>query len=265
MLSIFVQSEDASLLTLQKPTPKKSDKPNHSMKRYPSTLGLLAAFALTLANHASAQNLPAPVSGLQILDLAGAPITEATIGYSADFNASSSASTLTFVFRHDPGFFLLSDVSVVDVTTASGNLLLNGDFQIGEPTTAGAPVPDWSYFIQTGNVLPQFLGFENGVGFFDGSTQAYDGIDQTFSTNNGDLYNVTFNLASDTAGGVYQQTSTNGDTTGTNGNGIDTVVYAGNGLPPTTVPDGGSTCLLLLGGVAALSLVGMRRQVRAGA
>jgi hypothetical protein len=224
-------------------------------------VGLIAALAIITANHASAQNLAAPVSGLEILDLAGGSIDTSTHAYSADFSATTALSTVTFTFRQDPGFFLLSDVTVTDLTNPSGNLLVNGDFSVGAPTAPGGGVPDWTYFIQTGNTFPQFLGFENGSGFFDGSTQAYDGIDQSFATNSGDTYDVSFDLLSTTGGGVYQQTSTNGDTTDTNGNGIDAVVYAGNGLPPTTVPDASMTGLLLAGSV--LALFGMRKQVKA--
>jgi hypothetical protein len=223
-------------------------------------VGLFAA-ALVTANHATAQNLPAPVSGLEILDLAGGTIDTSVHSYSVPFVASTDLSTVTFVFRQDPGFFNLSDTSVVDTNDLTTNLLLNPNFLIGAPTAAGDPVPDWTYFIQSGNLFPQFLGFEDGHGnFFDGSTQAYDGIDQAFATIAGDTYDVTFDLQSTTGGGTYQQTSTNG-LSGTDGNGIDAVVYAGNGLPPTTVPDGSMTSLLVVGGV--LALFAMRRRVTA--
>jgi hypothetical protein len=224
---------------------------------------LLAAVAMTVANHAGAQNLPAPVSGLEVLDLAGQPITTDTNAYSANFEATTAFSTVTFVFRHDPGYFELSNVSVVDDTTSSGNLLLNGDFSVGSPTVAGAGVPDWTYFIQAGNLFPEYLGYENGSGFFDGSTQAYDGIDQGFASNPTDVYTVSFDLSSNTSGGVYQQQSTNGNTTGIGGNGIDAVVYAGNGIPPTTVPDACSTVLMALGGLGVLALIAKSKQLRA--
>jgi hypothetical protein len=222
-------------------------------------VGLFAALALATANNATAQNLAAPVSGLQILDLAGNPITTAVTPWSADFTATSDFSTVTFVFRHDPGFFFLSDTSVTDDAGPATNLLLNPNFLIGAPTANGAPVPDWAYFIQNGNLFPQFLGLEDGSGdFVDGSTQAYDGIHQTFATTIGDTYTVSFDLSSTTSGGDYQQTSTNGDTTNTGGNGIDVVVYAGNGIPPGHgVPDTSTTCLLVAGG--ALALFAMRR------
>ena len=212
---------------------------------------------MATANHASAQNLPAPVSGLLVLDLAGQPITTADLPYSASFVATTSLSTVTFVHRQDPGFFVLSDVSVADASAPADNLLQNPDFTVGAPPVAGAGVPDWNYFIQSGNLFPQYLGYElTGGGFFDGSTQAYDGIDQTFSTVAGDTYDINFDLQSTTGGGVYQQTSTNGDTVDTGGNGIDALVYAGNGLPPTSnVPDTASTAALVILGLAAVAVL----------
>jgi len=222
-------------------------------------VGLFTSLALVMANHGGAQNLPPPVSGLQILNLAGTPIAANNVieNYSADFVATSPDSTVTFVFRHDPGFFTLYNVSV---TTGGGpNLLLNGNFSVGAPTAPGAGVPDWTYFIQAGNLYPQFLGYENGAGFYDGSTQAYDGIDQTFATIVGDLYNVTFGLSQTGANtALYQPISTNGQP-GTAGNGIDMVLYAGNGLPPTTVPDAASTLGLL--GASLAGLFGLRRKL----
>jgi hypothetical protein len=224
--------------------------------------GLFAALSLIVANQALAQNLPPPVSGLQILNLAGTPIGPdsyaAFTTYTADFVASTTASTITFVFRHDPGFFEMTDVSV---STGGGpNLIVNGDFSVGAPTTAGAGVPDWTYFIQAGNLFPQYLGYENGSGLFDGSTQAYDGVDQTFATVPGDLYNVSFELSQEGNNVAdYQPISDNGNTVNTGGNGIDVVVYAGNGLPPTTTPDAASTMGLL--GAAVAGLAGLRRKL----
>ena len=209
------------------------------------------AIALGVAGHASAQNLPPPVSGLLILDLAGTPIFPAYTQYTASFMATSAASTVTFVFRYDPGFFAFDNVSVVDAASPSVNLLLNPSFELGAPTNPGDGAPDWTYFQQDGVT---WLGFEtssttcgcdlsaqSGTYFWDdGATGGYDGIDQTFATTAGDTYDVSFYLAGDnsngypTPGNEYQQTCTNG-LSDTACNGIDVVVYAGNGLPPNTV------------------------------
>jgi len=226
-------------------------------------IALGAAVALTVAGQARAQNLPPPVSGLEVLDLAPGPILDGYTNYTASFVATSAGSTVTFTFRHDPGFFAFDNASV---STGGGpNLLVNGGFEIGGTTVSGGGSPGWTYFEQVG---VGFLGYQTtatgGLApyagnqfWYDGATGGYDGIFQTFATTVGATYDISFYLdQADNNVPNYQQISTNG-LSGYSGNGIDVVVYAGQGIPPTGAPEPAS--LLLLGtGLAGLGLARRR-------
>lgn len=196
--------------------------------------------------HAIAQdfNYYPPASGLQILDLGGTPIIGGITNYTASFEATSEESTVTFVFRHDPGYFTLNNASVADILSPSINLFTNGDFSAGA-TSPGGGAPGWTYFQQNGVT---YLGQELARGgWYDGSTGGYDGINQSFATIIGDTYQVSFDLSQTGANAdFYQQVSNNGRS-GTAGNGIDVLVYAGNGIPTNAVPEPSTYALFALG------------------
>ena len=48
-----------------------------------------------------------------------------------NFAAALTATDITFVFRNDPSFTALGNVSVTDMTHASGNFIMNGGFESG--------------------------------------------------------------------------------------------------------------------------------------
>jgi len=167
--------------------------------------------------------------------------------YTADFTANVPNTNLTFAFREDPAFLSLSNVSLINLTTSSGNLLLNGNFALG---TIGASAPtDWTYLNQygaaAGGRLQAGCGHGGGNCYYDGAVQAYDAITQVVATTSGDTYQVSFWLTDNSSLTNFSALSTNGNTTGTGGNGIDLLAYAGVGAPPPgNIPEPASLTLL---------------------
>ncbi len=217
-------------------------------------MGSVAAFAVPM-------NVGPPLGA--ILDLNGMPITSSETPYTVDFTAGLSDTAITFAFRNDPSFVYFSDASVVDLTTSSGNLLLNGDLASG--TYGTSSVTDWTY----ANIYGATYGGEllSGCGeggtncWYDGAVQAYDAISQTIATTIGDEYQISFYLYG-YGGTTYQDLSTNGNVTDTGGNGIDVLAYAQAGLPPPSTTPEPSSILLFSTGLVALAGAVRRKMAR---
>ena len=206
---------------------------------------LLGTFVLAVTSplQASTVNEPPPLGA--ILDLDGRPIpgggNNTAQMYTVNFVGAAISTAVTFAFRDDPAFISFSDISVVDLTTASGNLLLNGNFAGGVYTNNGnnlTPV-DWTYanvFDATPVGKVRADCGHLGAGDFcwrDGAVEAYDEISQTIATNVGHNYRISFWVSDGsgclTNGGPpcnFSRLSTNGDITDTGGNGINVAVYA---------------------------------------
>ena len=228
-------------------------------------LALVAGAALAVAGaaHAGLNNLPP--AGPLALDLAGQALPSGYTQYSTSFTATSASSVVTFVFRHDPGWFAFDDASV----TANGgpNLLLDGGFE-------DAGLGPWTFFAQAGVSHTGFVGnassvvgqnpwnppvFDGAHDWLDGSTGGYDGLSQTIATTAGQVYTIAFaldqRLTQDVTATHFQQLSTNGQS-GVLGNGIDMLVYGGDAEPSATdplsprtpgVPEPASWALMIMG------------------
>jgi Carboxypeptidase regulatory-like domain len=227
-------------------------------------IGSQPAPAQTLKPDPFGTNNPPPAGA--ILDLSGTPIptvsgSYGTYGayqkYTVSFTATLANTAITFAFREDPARVSFANASVTDLTTPSGNLLVNGDFSQG-PVGSNTPI-GWTYANVFGVLAGGSVFSGNPNGFIhclpynfcwnDGAVQGFDAISQTIATTVGHTYQITF-FVSDNSGcstGLapivpcnFSDISTNGDTADQFGNGIDVAVYAQAGLP---IPAGGALWL----------------------
>jgi List-Bact-rpt repeat protein/HYDIN/CFA65/VesB family protein len=270
-------------LTRDTMTKEKSEVPMTGLLTTAATLTTLKKIAFTLfcctvlmvfAAVAQPNNLGPPAGAIydlngQLVPGGGKNIYQR---YTVQFTASVTSTAITFAFREDPGFISFANVSVVDLTAGTGNLLTNGDFSGG---TIGSTTPTgWTYannygVTQGGGTLQSGCGvgpapaYAYGVGncWLDGAVQAYDAISQAIVTKVNDVYQISFWVADDSGfsgdGGCSVETpckfsdiSTNGDTTDRLGNGINVAAYAQSSLPP---PDAQLTVTLLDSGTGTVT------------
>lgn len=224
---------------------------------------LLTMLAIMLGSQALANPCPpgnpptncAPPPGNVILDLNGTSVPHTYRQYTTTFIATMTTTNLSFAFREDPAFLFLDDIVL---TTGGGpNLVTNGGFE-GGVDGAGEPL-GWVYLNSFGAAAGGVVGGGARTGSFayvDGAVQAYDGITQAIiGTLVGQVYTLSFWLNDNGGLTTFSRLSTNGNITGTGGNGIDLLVYAG--AIPTLVPEPESLALL---GVGVLALALARRR-----
>lgn len=230
--------------------------------------GLVAALALSACGAAWASPINvAPPTGA-ILDLNGLTLPGATpTTYTMDFAAGVANTGLTFAFRYDLGFLYMNDVSLVNLTTSSGNLVSNGNFSGGVYTDNGngATPNDWTYTNPDGATIGgQVVTFSlcpgGGLCWSDGAVQAYDFLSQTIPTVIGDNYEISFVLASQgLSGNTFSRVCTD---TGCD-NGIDVLVYASGATTRAPVPEP-TPWLLLVTGLLGLGTFWHRHRTEQG-
>lgn len=172
----------------------------------------------------------------------------------ASFVAEQADTNIAFAIREDPAYIRLADMSLVDLTTSSGNLLTNGNFNGGTYIrSSGLSEPDgWSYLnvynASASGTVEDNCGFIAGdTCYTDGSVGSYDAINQVVATTAGDTYQVSFYYLDASANSVYSPGATMTDT-----DGRDLFVYAAGVGQSTRAPE--PTSLMLF----ATALAGIR-------
>ncbi len=184
------------------------------------------------------------------------PVRDKTYqSYSYSFTATSSQEYINFLFRNDPGFTWLDDVSVVAQGDATKtNLVANGGFEAGGQA-ANVTIPvGWTQIGGAGIAFAGSLGtatdsidevaIPHGGTYFwvDGATNAYDGLAQRLNLTVGVTYTLNFALAVDPVNRPLEP--------------IDTQIWVGDTIqaPPVACFTKGTRLLTLRGEMPVESL-----------
>jgi hypothetical protein len=223
-----------------------------SMKVALGTAGCALIFAVAAVAPAAAGPGDPPPGWIFQLAGPGQGVLSNYQQFSTTFTASSNLTYVSFAFREIPRYFAFDDVSVVDVSHPSGNLLSDPGF---EAAMVGQNVPTgWGRWIQpidrtaigvvasgSGSACAP-NGPHSGANFWcDGSVEGYDALWQKIHTHPGDQYQIRFYLGDNSGQTPYNP-------------GIDMFAYAGNSLPGGTQNLPEPSSLALFGsGVAGMA------------
>jgi len=124
--------------------------------------------------------------------------TYKTITY--DYQAIATQTTLMFAIRNDIGFFALDEISVRQVEASTENLLLNGDFELGNLSSWTSCIVEGSASdsrVESNSSMIQFDNYtfisQLGSFYYLGGARIYpEYLSQTFSTTIDEIYRIEF-------------------------------------------------------------------------
>lgn len=140
---------------------------------------------------------PIPIGNIYSSAVSSGGIETPTIAafqnYNYNFTAASTTTAISFLFRKDPGYFSLDDISVSD---GAIELITNPGFELGTANWSIIGTPGLS---AAGSVSAS--GKRSGSnGWYDGAVGGFDGIQQIINTTSGSPYTVSFWLRADSWG-----------------------------------------------------------------
>ncbi|CAF1392098.1 unnamed protein product [Rotaria sordida] len=104
------------------------------------------------------------------------------------YRAISNLTTLTFAFYHDPSYWCLDDISVMKINSTI-NLIINGGFETGSTSSYSVCAPSSANPAGYVSTECPHTGLRS---FYDGSYLSGDYLSQTFITDIGKDYQISF-------------------------------------------------------------------------
>ncbi|CAF1366132.1 unnamed protein product [Rotaria sordida] len=104
------------------------------------------------------------------------------------YRAISNLTTLTFAFYHDPSYWCLDDISVMKINSTI-NLIINGGFETGSTSSYSVCAPSSANPAGYVSTECPHTGLRS---FYDGSYLPGDYLSQTFITDIGKDYQISF-------------------------------------------------------------------------
>lgn len=183
--------------------------------------------------------------------------------YTHQFTATGTSTYLTFLFRHDPAYWTIDDLSF------RSNAALNTELLSDEGFESGALSPSWMFVGQenlpAGGLVSPYVTLSGNYAWRDGAVGGVDGFAQRIATTIGQTYTLSYWLEGDAGNDAWFAVYAGAPVSTYNG---FTILYDGNQAPggeaggiTDVVPEPSTYALMALG--LGVVLVFRKRKVAA--